>query len=115
MAGLVGTAMMLLESSGRGARIEIDAVPCPADVPLARLLAAFPSFGFVLSVAPQNVRAVIERFSAREVACAAIGAVDSSGKVRLWGDGEELEIWDFARPFIGCAANATTSEPAGVA
>ncbi len=106
MAGLVGTTMMLLESSGRGGRIEIDAVPCPPDIDLAKMLLAFPSFGFVLSVAPEKVGAVLARFAARDIACAAIGTVDSSQTMRLWRDGEEVEVWDFSHPFIGCAIPA---------
>ena len=104
MAGLIGTTMMLLESSGCGARIDIDAVPCPPGVPLDRLLLAFPSFGFVLTARADNVGAVLSRFASRDVACAAIGTVDRSRKVRLWRDSEEIEVWDFDRPFIGCAA-----------
>lgn len=107
MAGLVGTAMMLLESSHRGARIDIDAVPCPHGVALERFLLAFPSFGFVLTARPNNVGAVLSRFTARGIACAAIGTLDSSRKVRLWRDREEIEIWDFERPFIGCALPLT--------
>ncbi len=102
MAGLVGTAMMLCEASGAGARIEVDAVPCPAGVDLARFLLAFPSFGFVLSVAPDKVGAVLSRFAARDIACAAVGRVDASRAVRLWRDEEEIEVWDLSRPFIGC-------------
>ena len=102
MAGLVGTAMMLCEGSGVGARIEVDAVPCPAGTDLARFLLAFPSFGFVLSVAPDKVRAVLARFVARDIACAAVGRVDNSRKVRLWRDEDEIEVWDLSRPFIGC-------------
>ena len=102
MAGLVGTATMLCEASGVGARIEVDAVPCPAGVDLARFLLAFPSFGFVLSVASDKVGAVLSRFAARDIACAAVGSIDASRKVRLWRDDEEVEVWDLARPFIGC-------------
>ena len=106
MAGLVGSAMMLLESSRKGARIEVDAVPCPPGVPLERFLTAFPSFGFVLAARPGDVGAVLSKFSARDIACAAIGTVDTSSKVRLWRDNDEIEVWDFARPFIGCGAEA---------
>ncbi len=109
MAGLVGTAMMLLESSNRGARIEIDAIPSPAGIALDRFLVAFPSFGFLLTARPDDVGAVIARFAARHIACAAVGTVDNSRKVRLWRDSDEVEIWDFTRPFIGCAA----TEPVG--
>ena len=102
MAGLVGTAMMLCEASGVGARIEVDAVPCPASIDLARFLLAFPSFGFVLSVAPNKVGTVLARFAARNIACAAVGRVDDIRSVRLWRDGEDVEVWDLSRPFIGC-------------
>ncbi len=102
MAGLVGSAMMLLEASGRGARIEVDAVPCPAGVPLERFLLAFPSFGFVLAAKPQDAGAVLAAFARRDIACAVVGQIDASRRVRLWRDGEEVEIWDFERPFIGC-------------
>ena len=102
MAGLVGTAMMLCEGSGVGVRIEVDAVPCPAGVDLACFLLAFPSFGFVLSVAPDKVGSVLSRFAARDIACAAVGRIDDSRKVRLWRDEHKIEIWDLSRPFIGC-------------
>ena len=110
MAGLVGTAMMLLESSQRGARIEIDAVPCPPGIELDRFLVAFPSFGFLLTAHPRDVGALIARFADRDIACAAIGTVDGSKKVRLWRDHEAVEIWDVAQPFIGCAALPTRAD-----
>ena len=105
MAGLIGTAMMLLESSRRGARIEIDAVPCPAGVPLERFLLAFPSFGYILAAHPDNVGAVLARFTERAIACAAIGTVDSSRKVRLWRDDEEIEIWTSSAPLSAAPRN----------
>ena len=104
MAGLIGTAMMLLESSGRGARIDVDAVPCPPGIAIERFLLAFPSFGFVLTATSDTVGDVLSRFSARDIACAVIGTVDESRKVSLWRDGDTVEIWDFERPFIGCGA-----------
>ena len=105
MAGLVGTAMMLLEASRCGARIEIDAIPCPAGVDLSRFLMAFPSFGFILTAKPADVGALLTRFAARSIAASVIGHVDASRTVRLWRDDEAVEIWNFDRPFIGCTAD----------
>ena len=52
MGGLVGTAMMLAESSQVGAVIDIDAVPSPPGIGQPRWLCdTFPSFGFLLAVA----------------------------------------------------------------
>ncbi|MDB5774144.1 MAG: hypothetical protein JWP38_277 [Herbaspirillum sp.] len=103
MAGAVGTALMLLECSGLGATIDLDAIPKPDGVPLQRWLSAFPSYGFLLSVAERQLDSVIARFTARGIACAAIGRTDRSGVVRLQR-GEQIEtMWDFNRePLIGC-------------
>ena len=95
MAGAVGTAMMLLECSGVGACIDIDALPRPAGVPLARWLSSFPSYGFVLSVAPSQTPEVLARFAKRDIACGVIGEVDSTRQVRLRAGRDEALLWDF--------------------
>ncbi|MDQ0034168.1 AIR synthase-related protein [Variovorax boronicumulans] len=95
MAGAVGTAMMLLECSGVGARIDIDALPRPDGAPLMRWLSAFPSYGFMLSVKPAQVAEVLSRFAARDIACAVVGEVDATRQVRLRANGEEALLWDF--------------------
>lgn len=103
MGGLTGTALMLLECSGAGAVIDLDAVPRPEGVDLERWLLSFPSFGHLLSVKPADVAAVTGRFAARDIACAAIGTVDASPVVRLKQGGETAEFWNFSEsPLIGC-------------
>ena len=106
MAGAVGTAMMLLECSGVGARIDLDAIPRPDGVPLLRWLSSFPSYGFVLSVSPAQAAAVAARFAARDIACAVVGQVDATRQVRLCAGGEEALLWDFGSDaFIQPAAD----------
>ena len=105
MAGLVGTALMLLECSGVGAVIDLDAIPRPDGVQLARWLTAFPSFGYVLGVMPDDSDAVVERFAARGIAAARIGRVDAGRVVRIReaAAGSEAVVWDFsASALIGC-------------
>jgi uncharacterized protein len=105
MAGAIGTTMMLLECSQVGAVIDLDAIPKPERVPLQRWLSAFPSFGFVLSVRPENVDAVQELFSARDIACACVGEVQAGSQVVLQQGSETEVLWDFARDaFITPAA-----------
>jgi uncharacterized protein len=108
MAGVVGTTLMLLECSGLGGIIDVQAVPKPEGVPLQRWLTSFPSFGFILSVNAAHVDRVIARFTTRGIACAAVGTADDSGQVRISDGSEEVPLWDFAeRPLIGCGARAT--------
>lgn len=103
MAGLVGTAMMLLESSGLGARIDLDAVPRPPDVPLARWLASFPSYGYLMSVQPDDAAFVARHFTSHGIACAAIGHTDANMKVRVASGSDEALVWDLGRtPLTGC-------------
>ncbi len=96
MAGPVGTALMLLESSRVGARITLDALPRPPGVPLARWLQTFPSFGYVLSVAPPQVDAVCSAFAARDIAVAVIGEVTAAPEVWLQQGAVHEQLWNVA-------------------
>jgi AIR synthase-related protein len=107
MAGALGTALMLLECSKVGARIDVDAIPRPDtldlgdDAALLRWLTSFPSYGFVLSVRPQHVDAVLARFRAREIGCAVVGELLAPPQVTLTHRGSEALLWDVAaEPFI---------------
>ncbi|WP_321962061.1 sll0787 family AIR synthase-like protein [Paraburkholderia sp. J7] len=101
MAGIAGTAMMLAECSRVGVRIDLDRLPKPADVPLARWLEIFPSFGYLLSVRDEHVDAVIARFQARDIACAQIGEIHGDPSIDLQLGGATRSVWRLdAQPFI---------------
>jgi AIR synthase-related protein len=113
MAGAVGTTLMLLECSRVGACLDTAAMPRPDatsiddEAALLRWLCAFPSYGFVLSVRPQNVAAVLDRFHAREIACAVVGEVHALPQVTLRHCGQEALLWDLAAtPFITAGEGA---------
>ena len=103
--GIVGTAAMLAECSGVAIAIDIRAVPRPEGAPLDRWLLTFPSFGYLLAVAPENVAAVTRLFSERDIAAADIGTIRTGSTISIT-DGAATEIiWDFSeRPLLGCAA-----------
>lgn len=122
MAGCLGTALMLLECSQVGAVIDLDRLPHPAghgpadgDAAWLRWLTAFPSYGYLLSVEPDQVDAVCTRFAARDLACTVIGEVTTEPQVWLRHRhaappaasaqppaATAALLWDFAqRPFIG--------------
>jgi AIR synthase-related protein len=103
-AGLVGTAAMLAECSGVGIEIDLARIPRPQGVALERWLRSFPSFGYLLSVAPGDVETILRRFRERGIAADEIGAVNHGGKVEVFADSRRATVWDFAeRPLIGCA------------
>ncbi|MCM2402685.1 sll0787 family AIR synthase-like protein [Rhizobium sp. S153] len=95
--GIPGTAIMLAECSGVGIEIDVSAIPLPAGVTLDRWLATFPSFGYLVSVPPDNVAAVLQKFSARGIVAAAIGVVTAGSEVAINADGVRAVIRDYAR------------------
>ena len=94
--GIIGTAIMLAECSGVGIDIELDAVPVPHGVPLARWLESFPSFGYLLSVPEQHVAAVVACFAARDIVAADMGAVVAGSAVSICRGDERRVIFDHA-------------------
>lgn len=94
--GIVGTAIMLAECSGVSIDIDVTAIPLPSGVSLDRWLATFPSFGYLLSVAPENVDAVLARFATREISAAVIGSVLPGSIVAITDGTSRIVIRDHA-------------------
>lgn len=99
--GIVGTALMLAECSGVAIEINLDALDPPSGVDVERWLRSFPSFGFLLSVAPENANAVCSAFARRGIDAAAIGRVKPGSAVSLRREGESVTFWDHAQdPYL---------------
>ncbi|MEO0410080.1 MAG: AIR synthase-related protein, partial [Cyanobacteria bacterium P01_A01_bin.135] len=96
MGGVIGTLLMLLETSGVGATLDLGTVPRPKSVPLPRWLLSFPSYGFLLSVRPHHVSAVQSLFHSRAIACEAVGRVTGDRLLTLTLGNETLPFWDLS-------------------
>jgi uncharacterized protein len=107
MAGTCGSIAMLLETSGVGARLRLENVPAPSEVDPLRWLTAFPSYGYVLTAAPEDVPQICARFDAVGVACAQIGVVDESRRLVLESGDEAALYLDLReRPLTGFGASS---------
>ncbi|QHQ37279.1 sll0787 family AIR synthase-like protein [Algicella marina] len=100
--GIAGTAVMLAECSGVGIEIDVTALPKPDGADVARWMATFPSFGFLLVARREDATAVVEKFTRRGVAAALAGRVTAGTQVVL-RDGDACEVfWDHAaNPYLG--------------
>lgn len=94
--GVIGTTLMLLETSGCGAVIDLDAVIPPPEVSLDWWLTCFPSYGFLLSVCPEEVGTVQRQFGDRHLTCQIIGEIQPTTQLVLHSQGESVVFWDFA-------------------
>lgn len=97
MGGLVGTLLMLLETSGYGAMLDLEAIPCPSGLDLKQWLVSFPSYGFLLSVRPGCVEPIQQLFEPHNLVCAAIGQI-SPGHILTFKSGDEsTDFWDLSQ------------------
>ena len=103
-AGIVGTAAMLAECSAVAITMDLNAIPKPDGIPLERWLLTFPSFGYLLSVRPENIAEIVVRFARRGIAAAAVGSVTPGNRLTISDGAVSETIWDFAqRPLIRAA------------
>jgi AIR synthase-related protein len=81
--GIAGTLAMLLECSKVGAELWLDRLPRPAGAELERWLISFPSYGYLLSVAPERTAEVAAAFEARGIACETVGRITANRSLVL--------------------------------
>jgi hypothetical protein len=99
-AGILGTISIMLENSGKGGEIDIEAIPRPASIGLIDWLHCFQSFGFILSVNPKNSKEVQDLFSSRNITSAIVGKVTSSPLVNVKKDKKKKILFDFQKEEI---------------
>jgi uncharacterized protein len=100
MTGTLGSLAMLLEPSGCGALVELDALPRPEGIELADWTFVFPTYAFLLTAAEADVEAVRTEFRGRGLACERIGTIDDTGRLRVRIGGEEAELLDLNRQAV---------------
>ena len=105
MGGIVGTLLMLLETSNCGAVLNLDVIAPPDNIPLEQWLLSFPSYGFLLSVRPEKVASVQACFHEQNLVCNAVGTVEEHHQLVLkWGN-ESAVFWDIStRSLMGFSA-----------
>ena len=99
-AGILGTAAIMLENSGKGADIDLDAIPRPDSLTLEQWLLCFQSFGFILSVPPENIDKVCSIFSKRGITAALIGSVQEGTVVDIHKGDSSATLFDFSQDVI---------------
>lgn len=101
-AGVLGSLLMLLETTGCGATIDLVALPCPSGTDLARWLEVFPSYGFLMTLNERDWPQVQGAFAFEGVRCERIGQVNASGAMNVQFGEQRGEFWNLhEQPFTG--------------
>ena len=101
-AGLLGTTVMLLESSEVGAEIDLMQIPKPDQVKWLDWLCCFPSFGYLLTTPIEKLDQLLETFKARDIHAAQIGRITEDKLMRIHYQGQTQTFWNIDKqPLTG--------------
>jgi len=98
VAGVIGTAGMMLEYSGCGGTLNLDSLDSsrPSDIPLEDWIRMFISLGFLVATSEDNLLAVGNIAEEHGLSIAVIGHADDSKAVKLKLGDDELVFFDFS-------------------
>jgi putative methanogenesis marker protein 2 len=98
--GLIGTLGMLLETSNKGARVDLGKVLVPAGIDFVQWLKVHPATGFIVTALPENEHEVIGLFEKAGYAAANIGVVDDSLKLNICYENKCANVFDFSKDVV---------------
>jgi putative methanogenesis marker protein 2 len=93
--GVVGTLGMLVETSGVGARVELDKVPAPENIDFIQWLKVHPATGFIVTSLPENESEVVSLFESVGYSVACIGSIEDTRRLDICSGGELVTVFDF--------------------
>ena len=98
VAGVIGTAGMMLEYSGCGGTLSLDALDAsrPSDIPLDDWIRMFISLGFLVATSEENLPKVKRIAGVHGLSIAVIGHTDDSKAVKLRLGTDECVFFDFS-------------------
>ena len=97
MGGIIGTLLMLIESSECGALLNLDRIICPDGVELETWLLCFPSYGFFLAISADLLDTVKDKFNSVEIDCFLVGEITDSSQLIIKSKQEYQVFWDFKK------------------
>ncbi len=90
--GIIGTLAMFCKCSEIGAIIDLEKIPCPMDVEMEQWLVAFPSYGYLLAISPENIESTNNHFAGTRITCCEIGQFKAAPGITITADGDAVEL-----------------------
>jgi selenophosphate synthetase-related protein len=110
VAGIVGTAAMMLEYSGSGGILDLDAINSskPSEIDLDDWLRMYISLGFLVATNKENLSKLEEIASIHGLSSSIVGVVDETKTVRLKLGDAETVLFDFSKGGVLTPKNMNT-------
>lgn len=98
--GLIGTLGMLLETSKKGARVDLEKIPAPENIDFIQWLKVHPATGFIVTVLPENEPEVVRLFESAGYTAANIGIVEDTSRLEICYKNECATVFDFRKDVV---------------
>lgn len=98
--GIIGTLGMLLESSKKGARVDLEKIITPENIDFTQWLKVHPATGFIVTALPENESEVISLFRKAGYTAANIGTVDDTWKLDICFNNKSVTVFDFRKDVV---------------
>ena len=92
--GILGTLEMLLETSKKGAIVNLDDIPRNETVEWVDWLRVYPGSGFVFTADEEYCEYILEYLSRFSIEAAVVGEVTDSNSLYLTHEGEKIEVFN---------------------
>ena len=99
--GSLGSLGMLLESSNKGAHVDIKRIPSPSDINMVQWLTSYQGCGFVLTVKPGREQMVKDEFARADITAEVCGRVIKEPVLEVELDGSCEVLFDFRHDTLG--------------
>jgi len=98
--GILGTIGMLLETSGKGAIINVEDIQRPDTLDFIDWLKIYPGYGFTLTSAPENTDKILNLFKKQKVEARVVGKVTKDNVMTLVDNNQKKTLFDLNTDII---------------
>ena len=98
--GILGTIGMLLETSRKGAVIDVDEIQRPDNMDFIDWLKIYPGYGFTLTSSPENTDKILSLFKNQKIEARVIGKVTNDNIMTLKDKNQKMTLFDFKTDII---------------
>ncbi|MBA1342918.1 MAG: Thiamine-monophosphate kinase [ANME-2 cluster archaeon] len=96
--GTIGTLGMLLETSRKGASVDITAIPRPGGVDFVHWLKIYPATGYVVTT--RDADECVRVFEAAGLDAAVVGVIDDGLCLDIYEGDDRVTVFDFGKDVI---------------
>jgi putative methanogenesis marker protein 2 len=93
--GIIGTLGMLIETSGKGATVDLKKIPAPDNIDFIQWLKIHPATSFIVTSRPENTDEVIRLYKNAGYAANDIGIIDDTSRLEICESENCATVFDF--------------------